>query len=215
MSSRFQAPRGTSDVLPDAAAERSRLEETARKILGRACYGRIETPTFEATQLFSRTVGEATDVVQKEMYTFADNSGESLTLRPEGTASIVRAYVENNLEQAGVERLYYFGPMFRYERPQAGRQRQFYQLGVELFGDPGPAVDAETIQLFMALCTACGLRGLTVRYGDGAERRRSVALRPAARPSSAGSLAPRSRARRAPRPHAADRPAGTGDPGPR
>jgi histidyl-tRNA synthetase len=159
VSSRFQAPRGTDDVLPDTAAKRTQLEETARKILGRAGYGRIETPTFEATQLFSRTVGEATDVVQKEMYTFADHSGESLTLRPEGTAPVVRSYLQHGMhKEPQPKKLWYLSSFFRYERPQAGRYRQFWQVGAEAVGSADPAVDAELILLLGELLEAIGAR---------------------------------------------------------
>jgi histidyl-tRNA synthetase len=159
LSSRFQAPRGTYDVLPDVADERGRLEETARKILGRAGYGRIETPAFEATQLFARTVGEATDVVQKEMYTFLDGSGDSLTLRPEGTAPVVRAYLEHGMHKLPQPvKLWYLSSFFRYERPQAGRYRQFWQIGAEAIGSAEPALDAELILLLGELLEAIGAR---------------------------------------------------------
>jgi histidyl-tRNA synthetase len=160
---RLQAPRGTYDVLPDAAAERARLEETAAKILGRAGYGRIETPTFEATQLFKRTVGEATDVVQKEMYTFEDGSGDSITLRPEGTAPTVRAYLEHGMHKLPQPvKLWYLSNFFRYERPQAGRYRQFWQIGAEAIGSADPAVDAELIVLLGELLEAIGARDVTL-----------------------------------------------------
>ena len=156
---KIQAPRGTYDVLPDVADERARLERTAAKILERAGYGRIETPTFEATQLFSRTVGEATDVVQKEMYTFPDGSGDSLTLRPEGTAPVVRSYLEHGMHKAPQPvKLWYLSSYFRYERPQAGRYRQFWQIGVEAIGSADPAVDAEVILLLAELLEAIGAR---------------------------------------------------------
>ncbi len=159
MSQRFQAPRGTNDVLPDDAAERAQLEATAAKILARAGYGRIETPTFEATHLFSRTVGEATDVVQKEMYTFQDNGGDSLTLRPEGTAPVVRAYLEHGMHKLPQPvKLWYLSSFFRYERPQAGRYRQFWQVGAEAIGSADPAVDAELILLLGELLEALGAR---------------------------------------------------------
>ena len=159
MSSRFQAPRGTTDVLPKDAVKRARLEETAAKILTRAGYGRIETPTFEPTQLFARTVGEATDVVQKEMYTFADGSGDSLTLRPEGTAPVVRAYLEHGMHKLPQPvKLWYLSSFFRYERPQAGRYRQFWQIGAEAVGSADPAVDAELILLLGELLEAIGAR---------------------------------------------------------
>jgi histidyl-tRNA synthetase len=158
-NSRFQAPRGTYDVLPALADERGRLEEIAAKILGRAGYGRIETPVFEPTQLFSRTVGEATDVVQKEMYTFPDASGDSLTLRPEGTAPVVRAYLEHGMhKEPQPVKLWYLSSFFRYERPQAGRYRQFWQVGAEAIGSADPAVDAELILLLGELLEALGAR---------------------------------------------------------
>jgi histidyl-tRNA synthetase len=156
---RIQAPRGTYDVLPSLADERARLEQTAAKILERAGYGRIETPTFEATHLFSRTVGEATDVVQKEMYTFQDGSGDSLTLRPEGTAPVVRAYLEHGMhKEPQPVKLWYLSQFFRYERPQAGRFRQFWQIGAEAIGSSDPAVDAELILLLAELLEAIGAR---------------------------------------------------------
>jgi histidyl-tRNA synthetase len=159
VSAKIQAPRGTYDVLPDLAEERARLESTAAKILGGAGYGRIETPTFEATQLFSRTVGEATDVVQKEMYTFQDGSGDSMTLRPEGTAPAVRAYLEHGKHKDPQPvKLWYLSQFFRYERPQAGRFRQFWQIGAEAIGSADPAVDAEVILLLSELLEAIGAR---------------------------------------------------------
>ena len=159
MSKKIQAPRGTYDVLPALADERARLEHTAAKLLGAAGYGRIETPTFEATHLFSRTVGEATDVVQKEMYTLQDGSGDSLTLRPEGTAPVVRAYLEHGLhKEPQPVKLWYLSQFFRYERPQAGRFRQFWQIGVEAIGSADPAVDAEVILLLAELLEAIGAR---------------------------------------------------------
>ncbi len=159
MTKKIQAPRGTYDVLPSLADERDRLERTAAKILERAGYGRIETPTFEATHLFSRTVGEATDVVQKEMYTLQDSSGDSLTLRPEGTAPVVRAYLEHGLhKEPQPVKLWYLSQFFRYERPQAGRFRQFWQIGVEAIGSADPAVDAEVILLLAELLEAIGAR---------------------------------------------------------
>jgi histidyl-tRNA synthetase len=159
VSQRIQAPRGTNDVLPEVAANWAQLEATATKILGRAGYGRIETPMFEATHLFSRTVGEATDVVQKEMYTFQDNGGDSLTLRPEGTAPVVRAYLEHGMhKEPQPVKLWYLSHFFRYERPQAGRFRQFAQVGLEAIGSEDPAVDAEAILLLGELLEALGAR---------------------------------------------------------
>jgi histidyl-tRNA synthetase len=130
VSPRIQAPRGTFDVLGDDALARTRLEEHARRILEGAGYGRIETPAFEATELFARGVGESTDVVQKEMYTIDEGPSESLTLRPEGTAPVCRAYLEHGMHKLPQPvKLWYLSSFFRRERPQAGRFRQFWQLG--------------------------------------------------------------------------------------
>ena len=143
---RPQAPRGTYDVLPDQAATRAGLEDAARRILEPAGYERIETPTFEATELFARGVGESTDIVQKEMYTFQDAGGRSLTLRPEGTAPVCRAYLEHGMHTlAQPVKLWYLGSYYRQEKPQAGRFRQFWQIGAEAIGSDDPAVDAESI----------------------------------------------------------------------
>jgi histidyl-tRNA synthetase len=156
---KIQAPRGTFDVLGDAALARERLEEQARSILSRAGYSRIETPTFEATELFARGVGEATDVVQKEMYTFGDVGGDSLTLRPEGTAPVCRAYLEHGMHKLPQPvKLWYLSSFFRRERPQAGRYRQFWQVGAEAIGSDDPAVDAESILLLAELLEAIGAR---------------------------------------------------------
>src|ERR1700723_1670020 len=156
----IQAPRGTFDVLPADAARRSILEAHARRILGAAGYRRIETPTFEATELFSRGVGEATDIVQKEMYTFEDGGGRSLTLRPEGTAPVCRAYVEHGMHKLRQPvKLWYLSSFFRYERAQAGRQRQFWQAGAGAPGSQEPAVDAESIVLLAELLGELGIAG--------------------------------------------------------
>jgi histidyl-tRNA synthetase len=155
LSGRIQTPRGTFDVLGEAALARAELERTAKGILERAGYARIETPTFEATELFARGVGESTDVVQKEMYTFDDGGGGSLTLRPEGTAPVCRAYLEHGMHKlAQPVKLWYLGPYFRAERPQHGRYRQFAQVGVEAIGSDDPAVDAETIVLLAEILEA-------------------------------------------------------------
>jgi histidyl-tRNA synthetase len=152
---KLQAPRGTFDVLGENALARERLEGQARRILTRAGYGRIETPTFEATELFARGVGEATDVVQKEMYSFED--GE-FTLRPEGTAPVCRAYLEHGMHKLPQPvKLWYLSSFFRRERPQAGRYRQFWQVGAEAIGSDDPAVDAEVILLLAELLEAVGV----------------------------------------------------------
>jgi len=167
VTERLQAPRGTFDVLGDEALARERLEQTARGILERAGYARVETPAFEATQLFARGVGESTDVVQKEMYTFEDPGGESLTLRPEGTAPVVRAYLQHGMHKLPQPvKLWYLSSFFRRERPQQGRFRQFWQIGVEAIGSDDPAVDAESILLLHELLEATGARGLRLRLSS-------------------------------------------------
>jgi histidyl-tRNA synthetase len=159
----IQALRGTRDILPDEVGYWQWLEATARDILTRAAYREIRTPIFEQTALFERGIGEATDVVGKEMYTFNDRATppRSVTLRPEGTAGVVRAYMERNLyAQGGVQRLWYTGAMFRYENPQAGRQRQFHQLGVEVIGSADPRADVEVIAIATNILQTLGLKNL-------------------------------------------------------
>ena len=152
MSERVQAPRGTFDVLPQDEPARAALEREARRILGGAGYQRLETPIFEATELFARGVGEATDIVRKEMYTFDDGGGRSVTLRPEGTAPVCRAYVEHGMHKLPQPvKLWYLGPFFRREAPQKGRYREFFQVGAEALGSDEPAVDAELIVLLADL----------------------------------------------------------------
>lgn len=159
----IQASRGTRDILPDEVIYWQLVETTARQILDRAAYREIRTPIFEQTDLFERGIGEATDIVGKEMYTFIDRGQRSLTLRPEGTAGAVRALIEHKLyAQGGVQRLWYSGPMFRYERPQAGRQRQFHQLGVEVLGSQDPRADVEVIAIASDLLQALGLQSYTL-----------------------------------------------------
>ena len=144
----IQASRGTRDILPSEVAYWQQVEAIARQCLQNAAYQELRTPIFEQTNLFERGIGEATDIVGKEMYTFNDRGDRSITLRPEGTAGAVRSYIENKLHaQGGTQRLWYTGPMFRYERPGAGRQRQFHQLGVEVLGSQNPRADAEVISL--------------------------------------------------------------------
>jgi histidyl-tRNA synthetase len=143
----ISAPRGTRDIYPPESARWIKLEADCRDIAHRFGYGEIRTPIFEATELFARGVGETTDIVEKEMYTFVDKGGRSMTLRPELTAGAVRALLEHKLLAQGAQRLYYIGPFFRYERPQAGRYRQAHQFGVEVFGVPGPEADVEVIQI--------------------------------------------------------------------
>ena len=147
----ISAPRGTNDILPAESPAWQALEAHARAIALAFGYAEIRTPMFEATELFVRGVGETTDIVEKEMYTFLDKGGRSMTLRPEWTAPVVRALLQHNLMAQGPQRLFYIGPFFRYERPQAGRYRQANQFGVECFGYAGPEADVEVMQLAMAL----------------------------------------------------------------
>ncbi len=157
----IQALRGTRDILPDDIGHWQQVEAIARQILRRSAYQEIRTPIFEQTDLFERGIGEATDVVSKEMYSFKDRGDRSITLRPEGTAGAVRAFIEHHLHaQGGVQRLWYIGPMFRYERPQAGRQRQFHQLGVEVLGSPDPRADVEAVAIATDILQTLGLKDL-------------------------------------------------------
>ena len=158
-----QAPRGTYDLLPEAAAERRQIVSTARALLEGAGFGEIDTPVFEDTDLFARTVGEVTDIVRKEMYTFVDRSDRSLTLRPEGTAPVCRAYVEHGMKKLPQPvKLWYTGSMFRYERAQAGRYRQHSQIGAEVIGSDDPVVDAELIDLLAQIYSSLQLPGVTL-----------------------------------------------------
>ncbi|MFM9111177.1 MAG: histidine--tRNA ligase [Prochlorococcaceae cyanobacterium] len=158
--------RGMVDLLPEHTARWQAIEATAREHFRRAGVQEIRTPLLEATELFARGIGEATDVVGKEMYTFVDRGDRRCTLRPEGTASVVRAAIEHGLLAAGPQRLWYGGPMFRYERPQAGRQRQFHQIGLELLGVADPRADAEAIAIAWELLAALGLGGLTLELNS-------------------------------------------------
>ncbi|MBI5399248.1 histidine--tRNA ligase [Candidatus Saganbacteria bacterium] len=164
---KYAVPRGTKDILPDETALWQRLESACRRVFGLYNYGEIRTPIFEATDLFARSIGVSSDIVSKEMYEFKDRKGRSLTLRPEATAPVVRAALENNLIGPDkLTKLYYIGPMFRYERPQAGRQRQFHQAGVEVFGSADPLVDAEIILLNLQLFQELGLNDLSVNLNS-------------------------------------------------
>jgi len=167
MASKYQAPRGTFDILPEQARSRGRLERAAAEIFARAGYEPIATPVFEDTALFERGVGQSTDIVRKEMFTFEDKGERSLTLRPEGTASICRAYLEHGMhKQAQPVKLSYLGPFFRHERPQAGRYRQFHQLGLECIGTDSPLADAEVIMLLSDLLGELGVPGVELRLGS-------------------------------------------------
>ncbi len=176
-----QSPKGTFDILPYGADEPwklSSLWQYAEKVIREAAldfgYSEIRTPIYERSELFCRGVGDSSDIVMKEMFTFLDRGQRSISLRPEGTASVMRAFIEHNLAQErAVHKFFYFGPMFRYERPQSGRYRQFYQLGIEAIGSPLPAQDAETIDLLWEICQRLGLQGLKLNInsvGDSASR---------------------------------------------
>lgn len=163
----FQKPTGTQDLLPGTVEKWQFIEGKARDLCRRFNYGEIRTPIFEQTSLFERGVGETTDIVEKEMYSFQDKGERWMTLRPEGTAGVVRSYVENKLYgDPDLTKLYYIGPMFRYERPQAGRQRQFHQFGVEAFGATDPAIDAEVVALGYQYCVELGLKGVKVEINS-------------------------------------------------
>ncbi|MFF2094031.1 histidine--tRNA ligase [Paenibacillus sp. NPDC058174] len=163
----FQKLPGTQDILPGASERWQYVEQKARDICRRYNFREIRTPMFESTELFQRGVGETTDIVEKEMYTFTDRGDRSVTLRPEGTAGVVRSYVENKLfGEPDVSKLYYIGPMFRYERQQAGRYRQFHQFGVEALGSVDPAIDAEVIALGYTFYTEVGLKGVRVEINS-------------------------------------------------
>lgn len=157
------APRGTKDILPEQTPNWLRLENKIRELCTLYGYEEIRTPTFEHTELFLRGIGEGTDVVDKEMYTFTDRGDRSITLRPENTASVVRAYLQNKLYVKGFAKLFYIGSMFRYDRPQAGRLREFHQFGVEALGEKNPAVDAEIILLAWDFLRGLGLDDLTLK----------------------------------------------------
>lgn len=167
MASKFQAPRGTFDVLPEQSRARARVQRVAAEVFARAGYEPIATPAFEDTELFVRGVGRSTDIVRKEMFTFEDKGGRSLTLRPEGTAPICRAYLEHGMHKlAQPVKLSFVGPFFRHERPQAGRYRQFHQLGIECIGTDSPLADAEAIMLLSDLLGELGVPGVELRLGS-------------------------------------------------
>ena len=173
-----QAPRGTADILPEQQRYWSFVYGTVAEAARAFGYARIDTPVFEDTALFARTVGEETDIVQKEMYSFQDRGGQEITLRPEGTAAVCRAYLEHGLHNQPLPvRLYYLCPMFRYDRPQAGRFRQFHQFGIEAIGDSDATVDLEVLQLAMQSMERLGLGGMALvlnNIGDAADRPRYV-----------------------------------------
>jgi histidyl-tRNA synthetase len=166
MTEILQAVRGMNDVLPDDSAAWQQLERAAREVFADYGYREIRLPLLERTELFKRSIGEFTDIVEKEMYTFEDRGGDSLTLRPEATAGIVRACISNGLLHNQRQKIWCMGPMFRYERPQKGRYRQFHQIDVEALGFPGPDVDAELILMTARLWKKLGVRGLTLNLNS-------------------------------------------------
>lgn len=177
----IQIPRGTQDILPGEVEKWQLIEQKARELCEKFQYREIRTPIFEHTELFLRSVGDTTDIVQKEMYTFEDRGGRSLTLRPEGTAPVVRSYVEHKMHGDPNQpvKLYYMGPMFRYERPQAGRFRQFVQFGIEAIGSADPAIDAEVIALAMSIYRGLGLKKLKLVINSLGDKESRMAHRDA------------------------------------
>jgi len=164
---KYRAIKGTRDILPRETPRWQRVERLFREAFARYGYSEIRLPIFEETTLFARGLGDSCDIVEKEMYTFTDKGGNSLTLRPEGTAGVVRAYLEDNLGgEGGAVKLWYTGPMFRYERPQQGRFRQFHQIGAELFGVAGPEADAELLQMVYATIAGLGVPGLSLQINS-------------------------------------------------
>jgi histidyl-tRNA synthetase len=163
----FKSIRGVRDILPGEIERIQRVEALSRSVFETFGYSEIRLPVFEVTELFGRGIGSSTDIVEKEMYTFTDRDGTSLSLRPEGTASVVRAYVQHQLNRkAPVTKLYYLGPMFRYERPQAGRYRQFYQVGIEAFGSVDPMMDIEILTILHAVSDGLGLSGTELQINS-------------------------------------------------
>ncbi len=162
--------RGFNDILPGESELWRHIEETAWSVFRTYGFSEIKLPIVEKTELFLRSIGETTDIVEKEMYTFIDRHGDSVTLRPEGTAPAVRAFIERKLHTAPVTRLYYTGPMFRYERPQKGRYRQFYQLGAEVFGEESPRADAETLSMLMRFFGKLGVEGARLEINSLGDR---------------------------------------------
>jgi len=164
---RIQSIRGAKDILPEEIWKWQWVESIAHKVFSRYGFEEIRFPIFENTKLFSRSIGETTDIVEKEMYTFEDRAGDSITLRPEGTASVVRAYIEHKMyAPPSVMKMFYIGPMFRYERPQAGRLRQFYQIGVEAMGSSNPVIDVEVMTLLIEFLRGLGLDDMELQINS-------------------------------------------------
>ena len=174
MSNKIQAIRGMNDLLPADSALWSSLDETISNLLISYGYKYCRTPIVESTETFSRAIGEVTDIVEKEMYTWEDNNGNSLTLRPEGTASVVRMMIEHNLPREGIQKVFYNGPMFRHERPQKGRYRQFHQVGAEVFGASDAKIDAELISITDSLWKSLGINARLEINSLGSKESRSA-----------------------------------------
>ena len=166
MSNKLQAVRGMNDILPEQTESWQFVEEILHSLLGEYGFSEIRMPIVEKTDLFRRSIGEVTDIVEKEMYSFEDRNGDSLTLRPEGTASCVRACIQHGLLHNQTQRVWYTGPMFRHERPQKGRYRQFHQVGVEVFGLPGPDIDAELLIMTDRLWKRLGIKRVTLQINS-------------------------------------------------
>lgn len=163
----IKAIRGTKDILPPESSLWQQMERASREVLKLYGYGEIRTPIIEETALFIKNIGEDTDIVSKEMFSFVDRGERNISLRPEGTAPIVRSYIENNLDKvSALQKLFYIGPFFRAERPQAGRLRQFHQIGVEAIGSASPALDAEVIALAAKLLDTCGIKGYKIKLNN-------------------------------------------------
>ncbi len=171
---KVQSIRGTHDILPGSVELWQQIEKASRELFALYGYAEIRTPVLEETELFARSIGVETDIVRKEMYTIEDSKGKSITLRPEGTAPVVRSYIENGVHaEVPIAKLYYIGPMFRHERPQKGRYRQFHQIGAEVLGSDNPAIEAEVIEMLFRLLEQLGLRDFTLlvnSVGDSACR---------------------------------------------
>ena len=165
---KYNRPRGTVDITPENSEKWIEMEQLLRTVAANYNVKEMRTPIFEHTELFSRAVGDTTDVVTKEMYTFKDKGDRSLTLRPEGTAGIARAYVENKMYALPekLQKVYYMGPMFRYERPQNGRQRQFHQFGVEMLGVESPYVDVECMLMAVTIVEALGIKNIKLHINS-------------------------------------------------
>jgi len=169
-ANKVEAVRGTQDLLPEVAARWHQAEETIRGVLTRYSFGEIRTPIFEHVELFRRGTGEGSDAVAKELYEFTDKGDRKLALRPEGTPAVVRAYIDASLHQkGGRHKLYYIGPIFRYDRPQKGRYRQHHQVGVEVFGNPDPSQDAEVMDLGDAILGSLGVTGYERRINSNGD----------------------------------------------